>query len=91
MAYNVKITCRGTARRAHQPRTVGQFRHGDGWARTHDAYKADDIIMDPSGDMRLRHRLQCDRCTRDDVVTAERLYAALDQARQHGHTLVAVQ
>lgn len=81
----VKLTCRGTAKRTHPLRTVAQFRYYDGWARAHDVQKRDALLWEPTGELRLRHKFECDQCSRDDVYTTERLYALLDEAREHAY------
>lgn len=87
MSFVVKLTCQGTAEVPHLVRTVAQFRYDDGgWVRIFDRQKANQVIWEPSGEMRMRHIIECDKCRRRSRATSERLYPTLDQAREHGRT-----
>lgn len=89
MPFVVKLTCQGTAEVPHPVRTVAQFRYDDdGWVRVHDREKRDQIAWTPDGDMSMLHRIACGHpgCRRAEarLMPAERLYPALDYAREHG-------
>jgi hypothetical protein len=87
MSSTVKLTCRGTPQRTHPLRVVAQFRYDGGWARVHNPGERDDLLWEPTGELRLRHHLDCGypQCTLRDVYNATgRLYALLDWARDHG-------
>ncbi|KAF2412521.1 hypothetical protein B1729_14505 [Microbacterium sp. B35-04] len=85
MPFTVKLTCRGTARYGHSPRTVAQFHYDGGWARVYDKRKQDLILQGPTGEIRRAHRLTCERCARNFHVPTERLYSLLDYAREHSN------
>lgn len=88
MPFTVKLTCRGNSRYGHALCTVAQFRFDDGWARVHDTRKQDLVLQGPTGEMRVAHRLACERCKRNFHVPTERLYSLLDYAREHGSRYV---
>ena len=86
MSSVVNLTCRGTAMHTHKLRTVAQFRYDDAWARVHTDSRQDDLIWEPTGELRIRHRISCDLCRprrQDEQLRPETLYP-LDWARENG-------
>ncbi|MDZ8200634.1 hypothetical protein RZO50_03865 [Microbacterium sp. SSW1-59] len=81
MQFRVKVLCHGAGNYQHKPRTVAQFRYDEGWARVHNEGPMDPLVWLPTGDVSQRHALICDRCTRTDYYTPERLYPLLDELR----------
>lgn len=86
----IKLTCQGTATSSHPVRTVAQFRYDEGWARVYDQVKRDKVVWETDGEMSMAHLIACSfpGCNRADprYILSDRLYPALDYARNHGST-----
>ncbi|WP_347756822.1 hypothetical protein [Agrococcus sp. ProA11] len=81
----VKVFCEGVGHTSHDPLTLALFRDdGDGWARVHNEGDSDPILWEPSGEVSIRHTLDCDRCPYKGYFKPETLYPQLDAARARG-------